>query len=65
MTFDPDDPRSIAAALERLGRDRAEARAMGLRGFEGVRREYHWEAASRPLVEAYARLTQGISGVAR
>jgi glycosyltransferase involved in cell wall biosynthesis len=62
VTFDPDDPQSIAAALKRLGSDRAEARAMGLRGFEGVQRQYHWEAASRALVDAYQRMVSSPAG---
>jgi len=57
LTFDPDRPESIAAAIRALGGDPAAARAMGRRGQEGVLREFNWEAVAGRLVDGYARLT--------
>jgi glycosyltransferase involved in cell wall biosynthesis len=56
IVFDPESSQSIAYALQWLYEHPAEARAMGRRGQEGVLREYNWEAATQPLLEAYSQL---------
>jgi glycosyltransferase involved in cell wall biosynthesis len=56
VTFDPDDPKSIAAAIQKLGDNPDQAKAMGKRGSESVVREYNWESTIRQLIEAYNRL---------
>ena len=56
VTFDPDSPTSIAAALKRLGDDHDEARAMGERGRRSVLEERNWETAVNVLLKAYERL---------
>jgi glycosyltransferase involved in cell wall biosynthesis len=56
VTFDPESPESIAAALRSLSADREAARAMGRRGREAVLRHYNWESAMSSLVAAYRGL---------
>jgi glycosyltransferase involved in cell wall biosynthesis len=56
VTFDPDSPHSIAAALLALGSDREAARAMGERGRASILAGRNWETAVEGLVTAYDRL---------
>jgi glycosyltransferase involved in cell wall biosynthesis len=58
VTFDPDSPESIAAALRSLDADREEARAMGARGRASVLERRNWETAVEGLVAAYDELGQ-------
>ena len=56
VTFDPDSPTSIAAAIRRLSTDPEEARAMGERGRASIVERHNWETASRALLSAYDSL---------
>lgn len=53
---DPEDPRAAAEAVRRLRESPREARAMGMRGRELVRRRYNWEGEGRRLVGYYNEL---------
>jgi glycosyltransferase involved in cell wall biosynthesis len=57
VTFDPDDPASIAEALKLLGDDREKACLMGQNGYQGVLARYNWEHDVKLLVEAYRQLS--------
>ena len=56
VTFDPESPESIAAALAGLANERGQAREMGERGLASIVRERNWEAVVEELVDAYASL---------
>jgi glycosyltransferase involved in cell wall biosynthesis len=56
VTFDPDDPRSIAAALRWLREHPDEAQEMGRRGRDAVLRDMNWETTAAGLLEAYHAL---------
>ena len=51
----PESPRQLAAAIERLQRDRALARRMG-EAARSVASTYGWEAIARRHIDLYARL---------
>lgn len=53
VTFDPDNPQSIADALLSLSSNRQEAKAMGKRGFDSVCEKYNWDRSVLGLIEAY------------
>jgi glycosyltransferase involved in cell wall biosynthesis len=57
VTFDPNDPVSIANALLSLGEEPDQARAMGRRGREGILREYNWDANVQLLLREYRNLS--------
>ena len=54
LLFDPHDVRAIAAAVERLLEDPAEAERLRARGRERVRR-FTWERSARLTLESYGR----------
>jgi glycosyltransferase involved in cell wall biosynthesis len=56
VLVDATRPRAIAEAIEHIGSDPVEAKAMGARGRAAVEARYHWEAAGRTLLEAYRHL---------
>jgi glycosyltransferase involved in cell wall biosynthesis len=56
LLVDPHDPASIAAAIDRLLDEPAEAEAMGVRGQRAIFEQYSWEAESGHLLDLYARL---------
>ncbi|MFZ1153470.1 MAG: glycosyltransferase family 1 protein, partial [Solirubrobacteraceae bacterium] len=55
LMFDPHDEAAIAAALERLLSDRAEAERLRARGLERARM-FTWERAARATLDSYARI---------
>ena len=61
LLVDPLDPAAIAAAIDTLLDDPAEAEAMGRRGRDAVLRRWSWQPEGQRLVELYDRLA-GISG---
>lgn len=54
LMFEPHDEAAIAAALERLLTDRAEAKRLRARGLEHAR-EFTWERTARMTLESYRR----------
>jgi len=54
LLFDPHDERAIAAALERLLSDPAEAQRLRARGLQRAR-EFTWERTARLTLESYGR----------
>jgi glycosyltransferase involved in cell wall biosynthesis len=56
LLVDPQDPASIAAAIDRLLDEPVEAEAMGVRGQRAIVEQYSWEAESGHLLDLYARL---------
>jgi glycosyltransferase involved in cell wall biosynthesis len=54
LLFDPHDEAAIAAAIERLWSDRAEAERLRTRGLERVR-EFTWERTARGTLASYRR----------
>lgn len=56
LLVDPHDPGSIAAAIDRLLDDPAEAEAMGLRGQQAIIEQYSWETERGHLLDLYTRL---------
>ncbi|HVM25455.1 MAG TPA: glycosyltransferase [Candidatus Limnocylindrales bacterium] len=56
LVADTTRPAAVAAAIEAILADPAEARAMGERGRSAVRRQLNWRAAAKVLLEVYARL---------
>lgn len=56
LLVDPLDARAIAAAIEWLLRNPAEAEAMGARGRRAVLEELNWETQASALLGAYQRL---------
>lgn len=56
VTFDPDDPKSIAAALSFLQTHPKESRQMGRSGKRGVMEKYNWEKGVVNLLNEYAKL---------
>lgn len=61
LLVDPTDPAAIAAAIERLLDDPAEAEAMGLRGQRAIIQHYSWEAERAVLLDLYARLARSVA----
>jgi glycosyltransferase involved in cell wall biosynthesis len=57
VTFDPDDPKSIADALLWLYQHPDERVRMGERGRKSVIEKYHWEEAVKQLYEGLAGLS--------
>jgi len=58
---DPMNPAAIAEAIRWLLERPAEAKAMGQRGRDAIRRVYNWENEEQKLFELYARLMDGNS----
>jgi glycosyltransferase involved in cell wall biosynthesis len=56
LVVDTTSPAAIAAAIETILADPAEARAMGERGHAAIRRRLNWSTAADELLEAYATL---------
>ncbi len=56
ICINTDSADELAAALDRLADNRAEARAMGARAREAVRARYNWESEAARLVQIYDRL---------
>jgi len=54
LLFDPEDPRAITAAIERLLRDPAEAQRLRSAGREQAAR-FTWAATARATVASYER----------
>jgi starch synthase len=54
----PDDPASLADALNMLVRDPGRAEAMGLAGRERAVREFSWDAVGAQTAELYAELVR-------
>ena len=54
--FDPRDPKSIAAAIDAVTRDREALEAMKARARAAARETYNWDRESRRLLEIYRRL---------
>jgi hypothetical protein len=57
LLVDPLEPEEIARAVERLLAHPDEARRMGQRGRQAVRRQYHFGPEAERLLRAYHRLT--------
>jgi glycosyltransferase involved in cell wall biosynthesis len=58
LLFDPDDPRAITAAIERILGDEAEAARLRAAGREQAAR-FTWAATARATVESYDRAMAG------
>jgi glycosyltransferase involved in cell wall biosynthesis len=59
---DPDQAvRDMAAALERLARDRNLCAQMGRAAFERARRVYDWDRVTERIIEAYERALRGFA----
>jgi glycosyltransferase involved in cell wall biosynthesis len=56
LVVDPHDPAAIAAAIERLLRNPAEAEEMGRRGRAAVESTFNWEGEGARLLALYAGL---------
>ncbi len=56
VTFDPDDPKSIASAIRFIGDNPELADEMKKRGFASIIEKYNWERCVEGLVDAYNRL---------
>ncbi len=56
LPVDPDDPRAVAAALQRLHDDPEAARAMGRRGQGAVRERFNWDREAAKLLDLYREL---------
>ena len=56
ICVDPTDPVAIAGAIEQLADQPERRRQMGANGRRMVLEKYNWEAESRRLLDAYARL---------
>jgi glycosyltransferase involved in cell wall biosynthesis len=61
LLFDPEDPRAIASAVERLLGDAAEAERLRTAGRERVER-FSWERTADLTVESYRRVLRASSG---
>jgi hypothetical protein len=61
ILVDPMNPAAIAEAIRWLLERPAEAKAMGQRGRDAIRRVYNWENEEQKLFELYARLMDGNS----
>jgi glycosyltransferase involved in cell wall biosynthesis len=59
LLFEPNDARSLAQQLLVLARDRASARALGLRGAEGVRQHHSVACMADRALEVYGRIAAG------
>lgn len=59
VLVDPEDPKAIAAAIERLLADDDTARAMGESGRRAVQQKYSWAAEGEALVGLYRELGIG------
>jgi glycosyltransferase involved in cell wall biosynthesis len=60
LLFDPGDEAAIAAAVERLFADRAEAERLRALGVERAR-QFSWERTARLTLESYRRASSGFS----
>jgi len=60
----PDDPADLADGLYALWSDRALARELGRRAYEGVRAHYDIGLSADRLIDVYSRLRQGDGGQA-
>lgn len=56
VVADPENPRSIADAVESLLNNPAEAEAMGVRGREAVKKKYNWAMETKKLLDVYKKL---------
>lgn len=56
---DPEDPREIAAAVNRLAADPEARRRMRANGLKRAREQYNWEREFAPLLERYQALLPG------
>lgn len=56
LCVDPEDPRAIAAAVNRLARDAGARAAMRERALQLSRERYNWEREFRPLLERHRAL---------
>lgn len=56
LTVDPEDPRAIARAVERLLGDAELRRSMGERGRTAVRERYNWSREEKKLLHLYEGL---------
>ena len=61
----PDDPAALADGLYALWSDRARARALGRRGFNGVRAHYSVERSADRLLDVYESMKPGGSARTR
>ena len=61
LLVDPDSPDSLADGLYRLWSDRAMARTLSARAFEGVRAHYTIEQSAGRLLEVYETLLKSQS----
>jgi glycosyltransferase involved in cell wall biosynthesis len=62
LLVDPQDPASIATAIDALVGDRALARRLGENGRRAVLERYNWSAEEKKLVDFYAEV--GVSTAA-
>lgn len=58
ICVDPESPEAVADAIEYILTHPDEARSMGQRGQEAVRRRYNWDAEARKLLAFYEDLLQ-------
>lgn len=56
LLMDPSDPKDIAASINFLFENPAEAEAMGENARRAISEEYNWEAEGKKLVQMYADL---------
>ena len=57
LLVDPQDPKSIAGAIEYLLTHPKEAEEMGLRGRNAVEKSYSWQTQEQELLKLYSSLT--------
>jgi len=62
LLVDPLDPKSIAAAIDRLVKDPALARRMGENGRSAVMKRYNWSIEERKLLDFYENVLSGRGG---
>lgn len=58
ICVNPEDPSSIAKAIDFLVAHPAEAKQMGINGKEAVKNKYHWGSEEQKLLGLYNRLLQ-------
>lgn len=58
LCVDPENPRSIADAIDRLCQDSAHAEMMGVNGLNAVERKYNWAVESEKLITCYEELAR-------
>jgi glycosyltransferase involved in cell wall biosynthesis len=58
VVFNPDDPESIANAINTVMHDRDKLKEMKKLSCKAAKERWNWEVQSKPLIEEYTRLTK-------